>query len=251
MGRDLLITRPAPLRALSAQRNARLAGLVSMACLVGTIGLGCQREAGVASGKGAAATDAAQVTQRASPVTPSAPKRGSCHRVGPLACEEAPAASGPEFLKQLHSCLFGYREMEYGRIAQVTGAEQLDRGAGIAGTGVAEVAAFAVTARYGADAEPRTARSVYLAAEYGDRLCLVDQLMFPRAPALPCREQFHFRWQPAQHGSSAPPGLIVETETACSYAQGTGIRCASAEYRVSDGKFWIVRETDREGACSS
>jgi hypothetical protein len=252
MGRDVLVTRLAPLRALSA----------SVACLVGASGLGCQREAVVAGSveaRGPARESAREQNKDAAPTgvhsassaAPSVPKRGSCHRLGPLACEEAPAVSGPEFVKHLHTCLVGYRELNYGRIVQVTGAERLDRGAGNPGAGVGELAAFAVTARFGTDAEPRTARSVYLAAEYGDGLCLVDQLMFPRDSSLPCREQLRFLWQPAPAGTTAQLGLIVETETVCSYAQGVSRRCASAEYRVSDGKFWIVRETDREGACSS
>lgn len=236
MGRDLLITRPASLPALS------------VACLLGACVLGCKREAGVAGGKDAAAP---QFAPAASSAALSAPKRGSCHRVGPLACEEAPAASGPEFAKQLHACLADYRELDFGRIVQVASAERLDKGAGVPGAGVSELVAFAVTAHYGAEPETRTGRSVYLAAQYGDGLCLVDQLMFPRALGLPCREQFHFRWQPAPAGNSGPRGLIVETETSCSYAQGVSTRCASAEYRVTDGKFWIVRETDREGACST
>lgn len=234
MGRDLLITRLAPLPALG------------VACLLGAGVFGCKREAGVAGGKPSAAPQVAPAASFA-----SAPKRGSCHRAGPLACEEAPAASGPAFVKQLHACLADYREMDYGRIAQVTGAERLDHGAGVSGAGVSEVAAFAVSARYGADPESRTGRSVYLAAQYGDGLCLIDQLMFPRDPALACREQFHFRWQPASAGGAGPRSLIVETETVCSYAQGASRRCASAEFRVTDGKFWIVRETDREGACNS
>lgn len=241
MGRGLLIARPASLRALS----------VSFVCLISVSALaGCKREADLVGGKDAATTASSQAVQPATNA-PSAPKRGSCHRVGPLACEEAPAASGPEFVKQLQTCLENYRELDHGRIKLVTGAERLDRGAGIPGSGVSEVTAFAVTAQIGANAELRTMRSVYLAAEYGDGLCLVDQLMLPRDLGLPCSERFYFRWQPASTGNSAPLGLIVETETTCSYARGASSRCASAEYRVSGGKFWITRESDRAGTCRS
>jgi hypothetical protein len=244
MGRDLLIPRLSSLRALSA----------GVACLIGASGLGCQRKADVAADRQASAPRSAPAQPSAPPAAPSVPevpKRGSCHRVGPLACEEAPAAPGAELVSHLNACLAGYRELDYGRIAKVTGAERLDQGVGMPDLAVGQVAAFAVTAQFGAGTESRTARSVYLAAQYGDGLCLVDQLMFPRDPALPCREQFRFRWRPTPDAAASPVDLIVETETACTYASGTSVRCASAEYRVTDGKFWIVRETDRKGACNS
>jgi hypothetical protein len=225
---------------------------VSVACLVGASASACQRKASVIAGNDAATSRSAQVEPPASAAKtkPQVPKRGSCHRAGPLACGEAPAFAGHDFVQQLDTCLSGYRELDYGRITKVTSAEQIDRGAGAPGTGVAGVAAFALTVRFGAGAEARAARSVYFAAEYGDGLCLVDQLMLPRAPSLPCREQLRFNWQRAPAGGTAA-GLIVQTETVCDYAQGARTRCAAAEYRVTDGKFWIVRETDREGACSS
>jgi len=216
--------------------------------VVAIAGLGCARNPDVADRKNAAVRTSSQDKQPASPAL-TAPKRNSCHRVGPLACEERPAASGPDFVKHLNSCLENYRELDYGRIQKVTAADRLDRAAGMPEAGVAGVATFAVTAHYGADAAAPGMRSVYLAAEYGDGLCLVDQLIYPRDPTLPCREQFHFRWEPLSPGKALR--LIVETETTCSYVRGPRTRCASAEFRVTDGSFWFVREASREGACNS